>query len=66
MVEFTVNMIMINTDNHYTLYNAFGLSLIAHPLLPPPPTAARDFSLAGGGCAPPSPLCPPPARAHPS
>ena len=33
MVEFTVNLIMINTDDHCTLYNAFGLCLIA-----PPPT----------------------------
>ena len=31
MVQFTVNMIMINTDNLYTLYNAFGLRLFAHP-----------------------------------
>ena len=31
MVQFTVNMIMINTDNLYTLYNAFGLRLIAAP-----------------------------------
>ena len=31
MVEFTVNMIIINTEDHYTLYNAFGLRLLAHP-----------------------------------
>ena len=31
MVEFTVNMIIINTEDHYTLYNDFGLRLLAHP-----------------------------------
>ena len=32
MVEFTANSIMINTDDHYTLHNAFGPCLIAPPL----------------------------------
>ena len=53
MVEFTVNMIMINTENHYTLYNVFGLRLIAQP--PEHPPYGRDQNESAhppyGGCS---------------
>ena len=53
MVEFTVNVIMINTENHYTLYNVFGLRLIAHP--PEHPQYGRDQNESAhppyGGCS---------------
>ena len=47
MFEFTANSIMINTNNHYTLHNAFGPCLIA------PPPSHQPYGRGQNEAAPP-------------